>query len=160
MSTTAGDPPPLLFGQRSSSPAASAPFSLDEAENPHSQPHRNPPHITATVTATEDIDMSTSTTLLPPGQNHDRETQMDRLQADADGSDQQHAGQLTPATAGSTNTIADAMDTTPDASHPSREHVTSNTVTAFGIGQPQDPVQVGEVSLIRTNSSGDGSTSI
>lgn len=120
------EPPPLLFGQRSPSPPSfssppQSPNHLHQAQTPVASP---PP-------ISQDVDMSTSTTLPPPaGQNHDR--QEDALMQDSDGLANGHM----EANAGSTNNqepppppppppnvaveVAavdeDAMDTTPDNS--------------------------------------------
>ncbi|KAL9093272.1 MAG: hypothetical protein Q9165_004013 [Trypethelium subeluteriae] len=84
--STPPDPPPLLFGRRSSSPRP-RPFSSSLASNvpppPSGQsgeisselPVPPPPRSSETLRfAEEDVDMDVSTTLSPPvqGQNHDR----------------------------------------------------------------------------------------
>lgn len=73
MSSTAvhQPPPPVLFGQQ---PPSSPPFSSPQSPT-ELQHHPLPPAMASSPPpqTAEDVDMSASTTIPPPGQRHDRE---------------------------------------------------------------------------------------
>ncbi|KAF2474158.1 DS-domain-containing protein [Lindgomyces ingoldianus] len=116
MSVNVEQPPAPLFGQPSSPSFSSPPQSpnhLHHTQTPVSSP---PPQ------ASDDVDMSASTTLLPPvGQNHDRE---DALMQDSGGLTNGHLETNTNSLESPPNAVAvevaavdeDAMDITPDSS--------------------------------------------
>lgn len=118
------EPPPLLFGQRSPSPPSfsSPPHSPTYLQHTHT-PLASPPPLPA-----PDVDMSTSTTLPPLGQDHDR--QEDALMQDSEGlanghmeTDSSGTDSQSPPPPPLGNVAVevaavdeDAMDTTPDSS--------------------------------------------
>ncbi|OCL08351.1 hypothetical protein AOQ84DRAFT_42426, partial [Glonium stellatum] len=137
------EPPPLLFGQRSPSPPSfPSPHSPNHIHHPQTPVASPPPQIN------DDVDMSTSTTLQPPGgQNHDRDdAMMDDAELLPNGHiehETTHSGTPAPEIAVvPSGEDADAMDTTPDSSQvEALPNGTLETPAASPIPVPNEIIQ-------------------
>ena len=156
MSAAAVDPPPLIFGQQSPSPppVSSPPFSPNNPQSPGPQNPQITSQATVTVMEAEDVDMSTSTTLPPLGQNHDREAQMDDVEGNANSRNRQQPPQVAGQAANGAAVTEDVMDTTPDGTAPVLNDGINHTPSVAAGTQQTESSNPAEAAIIPADSNG------